>query len=226
MSLSKTFCSFFVFCSLILLTFHQAAFAGGASTGGGSAFVCRGLFNIPVSAELVDLWESIHRRHWNIPYTNEAVDVQIDRAVAKLKDLDLSFYQSVVADLAYVRSHVEYLPEDQEIALPPDVQNGYQKQGCPAAGMMLFDGETQNLSIKGPIFDKLINNTNVAAAWTHEAVYKTMRRLIPTLVNSIEARKLTSCLFATNDCLGPIAVSFAEQFPGLFPKNNFPGLVK
>lgn len=187
---------------LILVTLAiQPTYAeqGGASTGGGGAYVCRDRKGHVVDSELLDLWEARERRKWDIPYTNESVTKQLDRALTKLKKIDSTFHRAVVEDLKYVRENVENLPANQSIQAPNDALAGYYKTGCPLEGMMLFDGETRKLSVKPEIFSKLMNKTNVAAAWMHEAVYKTLRR-VPGHSDSRNARKLTSCLFARNDC--------------------------
>lgn len=193
------------FVIMLALIVHPASGEeGGASTGGGGAFVCRDGAGQIVDAELLDLWESRERRRWDIPYTNEDVALQIETAVSKLKSVDIQFYERVVADLRYVQANVEWLPATQDINPPADAMAGYVKPGCPLEGMMLFDGETQRLSIKRERFSKLLNNTNIAAAWVHEAVYKTLREagISYQQADSRNARKLTSCLFARNDCLG------------------------
>ncbi|MBL7670234.1 MAG: hypothetical protein JNM39_07085 [Bdellovibrionaceae bacterium] len=185
---------------LICLTAGFSAKAGGASTGGGGAFVCTNSDGTILSSELIDLWEGIHIKKRNIPYTDEPVDQQIYRAISKLESLDWRFFHSVVKNLYYIRSHVAQMGADIDIAPPLDAQNTYQKPNCPPRGMMLFDGETEHLSVKPEIFEKLLNNTNVAAAWVHEAIYKSLRDN-DRHENSIKARNLTSCLFAIDNCL-------------------------
>lgn len=196
----------------------QSQQMGPLDGGGGGAYVCR-IGGIAQSAELIDLWEARNRPYkWatthtsayrlNIPYTNENVDVQIARAMNKLGQADPVWARRVALDLAFVRTHIESLTPDVSIEVPPDALAVYSKTGCPPEGMMYFDADAESLTISKEIFGKLINNTNIAAAYTHEAIYKSLRELNsmvpgnPPITNSTPIRRLNACLYSTDDCLG------------------------
>ncbi len=191
---------------------------GGSDGGGGGALV-RYSSDAPdkqvLSAELLDLWEASNLRlRWdkpeayrlNIPYSDEPVAIQLARALSKLEQAEPFLAERVKKDLAYVMSNDEDLPENIEIELPADAKNVYRQKGTKLVGMMYFDGETEKLSIKREIFDKLINNTHIAAAWMHEAVYKSLRDMDAIAQrdsrDSTVARKINACMFAVDDCFG------------------------
>lgn len=203
---------------------------GTKDGGGGGAFVCRNHAKQVESAELMDLWEARNRPYkWekdkayilNIPYSDEDIDKQIDRAIKKLEGVDPFLAARVRLELAYVRSHVEKIPAiSQMIHLPPDAHPVYGKPDCPPEGMMYFDGDTKNLSTKPEIFNRLINNTNVAASWTHEAIYKALREHPwmdgeESISDSTPTRRLNACLYATDDCLGE-SRDLADEGPGQY----------
>ncbi len=152
----------------------------------------------------MDLWEGKNNYPYlNIPYTNEPIDDQVQRALNKLNIIDPILYQRVFADLVFVSSHenINILPSNVDIQRPADAFNKYVKAGCPLEGMMFFDNAIYKLSIKNEIYSKLINNTNVAAARVHEAIYKTFRESLDHK-DSRKTRLLTACLFSNDNCLG------------------------
>ena len=199
----------------LLMILPKAALAetGGVSSGGGGAFVCKVGGKIQ-SAELLELWDARENRGQNIPYTNEAVDLQIQRALTKLSSIDPAFAVQVTYDLEYVRAHRVDLPITRDIDKPVDAMNAYTKPNCPLQGMMYFDGETDppSLSIKAEIFSKLLNRTNIAAAWMHEALYKSLRAMSGgTAIDSRGAQRLNACLFSTSTCVQPTKIAESDK---------------
>ncbi len=178
---------------------------GGASTGGGGAFVCRDQAGKIQDSELLDLWEAREIEGWNIPYNSEDVDLQISKALLKLKSIDESFYQKLLPTISTIQKNAQQLPGGVSIQPPSDALNKYGKTGCSFEGMMLYDGDYDRLMINSQVFSHLLNNTNIAAAWVHESIYKVFRDAMGH-ADSRNARKLTACLFATDDCHG-LAVS-------------------
>lgn len=185
---------------LFSLALSLNAFAGKEG-GGGGAFVCRNSANEIMNSELLDLWEGREIIGWNIPYSNDPVETQLHKAIDKLKNVDTGLYQLVLKELAHIQSTVRYFPADVTISAPDDAMNQYQKTGCPLEGMMYYDGNFDRLGVNKTIFDHLLNNTNVAAAWVHETIYKIWREE-EAQSDSRQARRLTACLFATDDCMG------------------------
>lgn len=189
------------------------AAAGPNDGGGGGGFICRtenGKIK-PHGVELLDLWEGRNNelpwgsqvKKLNIPYTNEPVDLQINRAMQKLFKIDPALYEKVVNDLNYIKTHRDPLSPNKIIYPPVDALNTYGKPGCPLGGMMYFDGYTKKLVVDEPIFQELQDNTNIAASLTHEAIYKAYRDLnVIALQDSTPARRLNACLYSTDDCVG------------------------
>jgi hypothetical protein len=206
----------------------KMAFAGGSDGGGGGAMLCYEKDGKTIkSSEILDLWEAKERPHlWekpapyayklNIPYSNEPVRAQIKRAMDKLKRLDPYLWKKVQADLEYVMNpqNQEKLPRKQTIELPSDAFNIYSEEGCEVKGMMYFDGETQKLSYKPEAFAKSKSNTARAAAFTHEAIWKTLREMDMNLGDSTPARRINACLYATNDCFGLVDLDKEIHGPG------------
>lgn len=185
----------------IILT-SALARAGGASTGGGGAFVCRDEATGAIqSSELLDLWEGRLIQTWNIPLTNDPVDQQISKALLKLSKVDTGLFRRALQELSNIQAKAQYLPPEVSFPVPTDTLSIYSKAGCPLEGMMLYDGSFDRLNIASETYQHLTNNTNKAAAWVHETIYKLLRDL-ENQNDSREARKLTACLFATDDCLG------------------------
>jgi hypothetical protein len=74
------------------------------------------------------------------------------------------------------------------------------KPGCPLEGMLYYDAERApqpGVVVDSAIFSKLQSATDIAAAWVHEAVYKVYRDKFKATA-SVDARKVTACLFATD----------------------------
>lgn len=184
-----------------------AVLAGGASTGGGGAFVCRDKNTGKIQdSELLDLWEGRFIWDWNIPVTNEPVDQQMARALLKLSKVDTGLYQLTLLELAKIQVTAKYLPPEVTLPPPTDALPQYSKTDCPLEGMMLYDGSLKRLNISEVTFSHLLNNTNKAAAWIHETIYKILRD-VTYQADSRQARKLTACLFSSDDCLGAAGYS-------------------
>lgn len=208
-------------CAGFLATAFQSQAApvlGGPSDGGGGgAFVCRQA-GVVQSSELIDLWEAKNRPYrWadkasvyklTIPYSNEDVNVQVNRAIKKLAEADPALAIRVRGLVNIIRHRTLALPEEISVEVPPDALAVYSKTGCPPEGMMFYDDADGALNVKQEVFDKLLNNTNIAAAITHEALYKAFRdmrarnELSSPLTDSTPVRRINACLYATDDCLG------------------------
>jgi len=197
-----------------LLVFVNLAYAGASSGGGGGAFVCRDHTTGEIkNSELLDLWEGRNIQGWAIPASADPVDAQIAAALSKLKSIDELLYQKTLSELNHIQTTVNYLPDDAALPPPADANLKYAKKDCPLEGMMYYDGNFDRLQIDKSVFSHLLDNTNVAAAWVHETIYKILRD-VSGQTDSTKARLLTACLFSTDDCLGsatwpkPVAGSY------------------
>lgn len=182
------------------LSLPLAAWAkGGSHTGGGGAFVCRIENGTQIgSAELIDLWEAHNVRKELIAYSDAPVEEQITAALQRLKILDSGMYEVVKKNLDYVKTHMDDLTDPKvDLAPPPDVLTGYRKPNCPPEGMLHFDEDDQRVKRKKETFDKLLTNTDKAAAFTHEAIYKSLGELFYDS-NSKRTRKLNALLYQKN----------------------------
>lgn len=191
----------------VTLMYAPVSFAGTKDGGGGGAYVC---YDSSISAPtikyslLADLWESDHTPFkWphktgkiHISYNNEiAAEDQFNQALAKLASLDPKFATQVRVERDNLFSQRNSLDDSISITVPDDLKLGYFPTGCPAQGMMYYNGESEQLDVREDLFSTLRTKTDVAAAWMHEAVYKIMREK-HLKENSIGARRLVACLFS------------------------------
>jgi hypothetical protein len=190
------------------------AVSGNGTSGGGGAYVCRGSSNKILSAHIVDLWEAEHIAiKWHgdqglafripIDYTStKTVDQIMADKLSKLASYNPIFADKVLTEYNYIKNNIIYLPSDVSIVTPIDLITHYFKTGCPAEGMMRYNGLINKLEINKDIFDMLATNADKAAAYLHESIYKAQRELYyPYFKNSILSRHLVGCLFSDNSCI-------------------------
>lgn len=195
------------------LTAHAAT--GPITSGGGGAYVCRedGALR---AAYMVDLWEAENTPfRWphlakagkiSIPMDYQrSAEEQFAAALARLAALDEDLAEQVRKEKDSLFSNANHLPEWISIGKPNDLQVDYHPTGCPPEGMMIYNGESEQLDIRPDIFGKLLSPTHTAAAWMHEALYKVKRETEGRYVeNSRILRRLTACLFSSDErCLAP-----------------------
>jgi hypothetical protein len=208
---------------LLSLAFAHAM-TGTATSGGGGAFVKRSADgnHAVESALLIDLWEAGHISFaW--PKKPGTIDIQentsssaeelIGQWLTRLSTVDPALAAQVQDDYLYVRAHVNPLSAGTMLTLPDDLKLAYYPADYPPEGMMHFNGDSSGLKSVDPgtsgwldinmdIFDHLASPLHVAAAWMHEALYKTMRESTFAHANSIMSRHLNACLFSADaDCL-------------------------
>lgn len=192
-----------IYITSILISSEAFARTGGYTSGGGGAFVCINNSQIE-SAELIDLWEGQYLDQRQIARSNTPYLEQTWEAIEKFKNIDEEFYKNLVDKLNFILTHTYYLPTGISMPAPPDIEHGYEKDGCPASGMMYYDGPRNRLAIRKAVFDKLISETDRAAALFHEAFYAVLRDLYSYRpLNSVSTREMVACLFSTDssDCL-------------------------
>ena len=213
--------------------FSSAVFAAGTQgSGGGGAFSCyepdhQG--SPTTNVYLLDLWEGenlpIGGPKLNIPRSNEPVWDQFAKAVNKLKTYDPFLPEELT------RIAKELFDSDKklnlfsgrkislEISPPADALNAYKKKDCDLVGMMYFNGETQKLDVDFDHFNKLANNTEIAAAMLHEAWYFLARSNSPEqfpVINSVKTRKLVACVFSTDAFCWPRENTYSKMPEDVF----------
>jgi hypothetical protein len=196
-------------------TMLSVANAGTAVSGGGGAYVYRAGDEGPVmSSILVDLWESENTPFvWQagasaemikVDYNKTAdVQLQIDRAIARLTAMDSDLGAIVSQEIKQMQKSLRYLPLEVGLTLPNDLQTDYYPVNAHPEGMMRYNGYSHQLDIKKEIFDKLETNTDKAAAFLHEGIYKAFRDGLDQAQNSILTRRLVACLFS-QECVAMV----------------------
>lgn len=211
---------------VILMTavsiFSSFAVARGTQgSGGGGGFDCYQADRLGSPRKfvyLLDLWEGenlpIGGPYLTIPRSSEPVEVQFDRAAAKLHQFDSSLpaqLKEIAGEL--FRNKVE-TTSDVELPFPSDALTKYTKKDCRPVGIMYFDGEIGKLVYEKKYFDFLKDNTEIAATMFHEAWYKLVRDQAQgvKIDNSINTRKLTACVFSTSTtCLDKAKVKLEPR---------------
>lgn len=185
-----------------------SAYAGTKDGGGGGAYVCRNADGTIRKSMLADLWEAQNTVYrWphktgkiTISKNGQAPVDQLPRAFEKLEKADPALAADVRAEWKKIWADLDLVPAEISINVPDDLKNAYFPTGCPAEGMMYYDGESDRLNIRQDIFDALESETDKAAAYMHEALYKVMRDQ-GGHEDSRRSRRLVACLFSDEDCL-------------------------
>ena len=201
--------------TLIILLPLTALAEGGINGGGGGAYVCRNPKGKILESRLVDLWEAENTPfQWphktgklHITYTNKvSAEEQFSAAMKKLATADASLAKEVEEEKNAIFANKNSLDPSISISLPDDLKAGYFPSGCPAEGMMFFNGDSNQLDIKDEIFDKLKTKTDIAAAWAHEAIYKIFREKANHTTSRL-TRRLVACLFSDDlECVKKNAI--------------------
>jgi hypothetical protein len=201
----------------IAISYFSLAHAGTAVSGGGGAFVCRPLENNKTyisKAMLVDLWESQNTPfRWRKPLTPNdktnlriiinktndiSVEQQVSNAINNIAQLNEDLAQATRGELNEILLNLNPLPNGISLTIPNDLQVDYYPDNCPPEGMLRYNGQSKQLDIKTSIFEKLESNTDVAASYIHEALYKVFRQSgSPTAQNnSTLVRRFVACVFS------------------------------
>ena len=173
----------------IAFSMTPAAMAtGGISEGGGKSVVCRNQSGAVTKAQLLDLYEG--RSFWglHIPESNEPVNLQIDRAVAKLnkdlgatlrvvlKEVQMAIHQLGVGD-KLVAIHDSF-----HAIIPP----------CAVDQLANFFNPS-HIAVDSEIWNQL-SLTGKAALMVHEALYYLEREF--GLKDSRHTRRIVAELFS------------------------------
>lgn len=194
------------------------AHAGVISGGGGGAFVCRDANNGVMSSELLDFWEAREISDLTLIHDNVlSVDDQFERAAARLATIDSDLAAQTRKNYEFIKMHTSKRGPKVRIDPPKDANNQMSDGKCPLEGMMFFDDDRKRLVVKKDAFAKLDSLTEVAGAYFHESLYKTMRdNKLKGGEDSILTRIIVGCLFAEGDLgeclnLNPTSVPNARK---------------
>lgn len=195
-----------IFC---LLSLSNVIYAGNGTSGGGGAFVCRDSQKNILNSELLDLWEAKYLNRLTIDKSNEGIETQIERAFSNLDKFHTPYLDTIKEELEIILNKAIALPKGVTIKAPTDANNNYEKPGCPLEGMMFYDGDLDHVVYNPETYNYLLSNTDKAAVWAHEAIYKVLRdRFNET--DSKNTRKLVGCLFS-NDCESKYSLMTIEE---------------
>jgi hypothetical protein len=199
----------FTFASLISIS--PPAFAKGVDGGGGGAYICPD----PTQSEFLDLYEA-RRDGFVILSKSTPVDEQIQDILSRLNPCGPALRLAMIYELGRVQTaSVRSRPSDQDIAWPSDEENKYGKKGCAGKGLIVFYDDTNSKDEDQQSLESM-PNTEQAAAWVHEAVYKYLRDTQGD-TDATRARKVVKQLFSEqsdSDRKSAISDLNIEKLPG------------
>lgn len=181
------------FALLVALTAH----AGGESSSGGGAMVCRDAQGNIVSAQLLDLWEiQFNKNHAEVIRTEEDIETQIANTIERVKvGVGSGAAEELRAAITELRSQIMEVKPGIELSPPYDALNDFVQSGCKLEGVALYSDRRGQLFINPEIL-KALPKTDQAALLVHEAVYRAKRRSFKD-TNSIPSRETVGWLFST-----------------------------
>jgi len=189
-----------VFNLWLLLSFIPAlSFAGPSSSGGGPGVICTDPTGKTIqSAELLDLFQG----PWSQPIlgivkSDASVDDQLKAIEAKLQILSPHLASDFIAEVSSLQSNKFMIPPGFEITLGTDLGVDYPvviPEGCKVEYAGFYDS-TGRLNISTDVFTKF-GNTDQAAFWAHEALYKLARDFYDASTSE-DTRVLNAVLFST-----------------------------
>jgi hypothetical protein len=167
--------------------------------------------------QLLDLWEAssgfgpffLHPQ--KIVYSNESVDQQIARAVGRLEAVEPEFGRRVGEAVQHVRKHWLTIPPNAYVVPPVDTRVRFLPIGCQIVGFGAYSDSDDNLVID-PSIAKAVTQTDLAALFLHEAVYKVLRDQ-GQAEDSWKTRRIVGLMFSSR----PLVLSELENG---FPQNS------
>ncbi len=166
---------------------------------GGGGYVCTDPDG-SVHVRLVDLEEANLRQFMGyspIPRTNEPLENQVATAVKRLSLVDYAFAQKVEGELRFIQDHYTDVPKGWTINKPTDVDADLAPTECPLDGVATYWDEWKVLWIKMKYFNHMFSETDKAALFMHESIYKVFRGNPWNDKDSVRTRKIVGILFST-----------------------------
>jgi len=196
--MQKLFAHFLIFI-VFTLGICTSVLAGGADAGGGGAGIFCGpeVKNQP-RVQLLDMFEGKVINQYIYLEKPAPFKQQIAEIVSSF-DFDLGFVQDLNNELQTFEKTMETWPHGVGISIPPDVGNQIVPvpTGCQLAGIGFYRDNRLVVSIDAL---ELMTETQKAAFFLHEAIYKLHRERMPVgfgLPTGPEAtRKLVAHLFS------------------------------
>lgn len=188
--LAKILCILSAFSALPSLSI-----AGTESSGGGAGIFCPASVPNQPAVQLLDLYEGKVLEGYNIPETDEPHAEQLAK-IANLFAFDFSLHQDFRFFLADIISRTRFLPPGVSIHVPSDLGNDAVPlpTGC-TLGAIGFYRKDGTLLISSDAFQSL-SETQKAAFFAHEALYKMYRRPAYYYPSSAIVRRLVANLFS------------------------------
>ncbi|MCX6116431.1 MAG: hypothetical protein NT027_02730 [Proteobacteria bacterium] len=182
--------------AMLLFWTTSNLFAGGMSTGGGSAVVCRNSENQITYAEMLDLFEGRERFKMTINQSSDSPDVQVAAALERLNSNQgiKWFLKNLTEDLKAKQS---FLPRHIGLHLPSDIGTdhaAYILDGCRLETVGYYENDG-TLRIATKVYESL-TPTSKAAFLLHESIYKATRDLSGES-DSTKARSFVAKFFAS-----------------------------
>jgi len=176
-----------------LLALTSTAYAEKVGNGGG-AIVCGNPDGSIQFASLLDLMEA-EENQLTVVRSNEAKDIQLERALNKLSAVD----SATVSEMRKVLSTLkkESIPQGKALYPPSDTGLKFltKRKNCSAQGLGNFDDKKNILEVDFEI-EMAMSQTDQAAFDFHEAYYKVQRMSRLSVADSLSARKVTGAVFA------------------------------
>ena len=190
--------------------FGARAETGNSVGGGGKAIVCRANDSQILSAEMFDLYEGRIRDGRpalisNLPYTE-----QLKNAVKKVEKFSAGALERGPnpAELDLAKIKIQYLPKGNRLEPTDDSLHAVAPSLCKIEQLAVFSIRQGKLIIDQEIFDKL-DETNKAALFFHELVYRYLRRSAGES-DSFYTRQIVSYYFA-NENITPLMADLPEK---------------
>ena len=182
----------------VLLSLTSVAYAGHGEGNGGGAIVCADGKGEITSAKLLDLWEMEQKYPGSIERSEDAKEIQLERAVNRLRNYDGALAEKVERVLATLdQKKITHLASEGMLAPPNDTMIKFLKspRNCPLTGAAIYNDQEDTLTIDSEVLGKM-SETDLAALDFHEALYKVQRIDIAKSSNSVSARLITGGIFS------------------------------
>lgn len=185
---------------LTLLTLSSTVIAGDEKGNGGGAIVCHNGGGIS-SAQLLDLREAekAKRNTLRITRSNAPYKEQLEAALAKYASVNPSVVELMREELLLLETENRLVELEDGKRLPPPTDTEIslldEPRNCNLEGVARFNDDTEKLEIDPVIFNAM-SETDKAALYFHEALYRVQRIRITKLNDSKVVRKITGKVFA------------------------------